>query len=368
VEPVEEFAAEARRWLDRHAAEAPPDYGAIVPPELVDDARRWQRALFDAGYAGIHWPVEHGGRGLTPEHTGAWIEASALAGVPPFLNMVGHVLAAGGLLAFGTDEQQAAHLRPTAAGELVWCQLFSEPGAGSDLASLATVAEPDDGTGGWRLTGQKVWCSNGRVADLGICLARTDPDAPRHAGISYFLVDMHALGVDVRPLRQMTGGSSFDEVFLDGAPVGPEGLLGPLHGGWQVAMATLTNERGHIGASAITLRKRLEQLLAEAAGLDPVHRDRVAALWCRGAALLALTRRQGAVASVSASLLKLGVTELLIDVAAVRTELAGAGALLADEPAVVELLASPAGAIAGGTTQVQRTIIGERILGLPRGI
>ena len=363
---VEDFAASAREWLDLHAGAAPRDYGAIVPPDLVADARRWQRLLFDAGFAGIAWPEAHGGRGLTPAHAAAWIEACALAGVPPFLNMVGHVLAAGGLLAYGTDDQRAAHLPGTATGDVVWCQLFSEPTAGSDLASLSTRAEPDGATGGWRLTGQKVWCSNGRVADRAICLARTDPDAPRHAGISFFIVDMAAPGVDVKPLRQMTGGSEFDEVFLDAVAVGPDALLGPLNGGWQVAMATLTNERGHIGAAAISLQRRLDALVADADGLDPVRRDRLVTLWCRGSALLALARRQGPVAAVSASLLKLGVTELLPDVAALRAELAGAAALLADEPAAAEVLAAPGGRIAGGTTQVQRTIIGERLLGLPR--
>lgn len=367
MEAVDDFRARGDAWLTEHAVHAPRNYGAIVPPELVGEAKAWQRRLHDAGFAGIPWPVEHGGRGLTPEHAAAWNEACARHDVPPFLNMVGHVLAAGALLAYGTDEQQAAHLPGTATGDVVWCQLFSEPGAGSDLASLATRAEPDPATGGWRLSGQKVWCSNGRVADRGICLARTDPDAARHAGISYFLVDMDAPGVEVRPLRQLTGGSEFDEVFLDGVAVGPDRLLGPCNGGWSVAMATLTNERGHIGASAIGLQRRLDAIVATASDGDlaPVHRDRLVELWCRGAALLALARRQGAVASVAASLLKLGVTELLFDLAVLRAELAGPKAMLADE--AVEVLAAPGGRIAGGTTQIQKTIIGERLLGLPRG-
>jgi alkylation response protein AidB-like acyl-CoA dehydrogenase len=366
VETVEAFAARAGAWLDEHAEQAPRDYGAIVPVDVVDDARRWQGALFDAGFAGIHWPVEHGGRGMTPEHTAAWIEACTHHDVPAFLNMVGHVLAAGALLAHGTDEQRAEHLPGTATGEVVWCQLFSEPGAGSDLASLATRAEPDAATGGWRLHGQKVWCSNGRVADRGICLARTDPDASKHAGISYFLVDMHAPGVEARPLRQLTGDSEFDEVFLDGVAVGPGDLLGPLHGGWGVAMSTLTNERGHIGSAAISLQRRLDRAFADVGDLGRVERDELVRLWCRGQALLALARRQGAVATVAASLLKLGVTELLFDVAVLRADLAGPTAMLRDEPAARDLLGAPGGRIAGGTTQVQKSIIGERILGLPK--
>ncbi len=364
MEAVGAFAARADRWLDDHAGAAPRDYGAIVPSDLVDDARAWQRRLRDAGFAGIHWPVEHGGRGLTPEHTATWIEACARHEAPAFLNMVGHVLAAGAHLAHGTDEQRSEHLPGTAAGDIVWCQLFSEPGAGSDLASLATRAEPDPDSGGWRLTGQKVWCSNGRVADRGICLARTDAEAPRHAGISYFLVDMHAPGVEARPLRQLTGEAEFDEVVLDAVPVARGDLLGPLHGGWQVAMSTLTNERGHIGSAAIGLQRRLDGLLVP--GLGAVDRDRLLRLWCRGQALLALARRQRPVATVAASLLKLGVTELLFDVSVLRADLAGPSALLRDEPAARELLGAPGGRIAGGTTQVQKTIIGERILGLPR--
>ena len=281
---LDDFRQEARAWLAANRVDAPSrNYGAIVPPELVDEARAWQRRIFDAGFAGIQWPEEVGGRGLSPAHAGAWVEACARHDVPPLLNMVGHVLTAGALLAHGTPEQQAEHLPATATGELVWCQLFSEPGAGSDLASLATRAEPDERTGGWRLTGQKVWCSNGRVADRGICLARTDPDtapgggpnpnAKKHAGISYFLVDMDAPGVDIRPLRQLTGGSEFDEVFLDGLAVGPGDLLGPLHGGWAVAMSTLTNERGHIGSAAISLQRDGRRADVPALVRERRHRD-----------------------------------------------------------------------------------------------
>ena len=174
--------------------------------------------------------------------------------------MVGIVLTGGSILAFGTPEQQRTHLRGILEAEQVWCQLFSEPGAGSDLASLSTRAELDGDD--WVVTGQKVWCSNGRVADRGILLARTDPDAPRHAGISFFLVDMASPGIEVRPLRQMTGGSEFDEVFLDEVRLPADALLGPLHGGWNVAMATLTNERGYIGSAGISLARRLDAIAA----------------------------------------------------------------------------------------------------------
>ncbi len=363
---VETFAAEAAGWLAENRSAAPRDYGAILPPELHDAACAWQRRIYDAGFAGIHWPVEHGGRGLTPEHNAAWITACAEAAVPAFLNMVGCVLTGGALLRFGTPAQQAEHLRPIITGERVWCQLFSEPGAGSDLASLATRAERDGES--WRLTGQKVWCSNGRVADWGICMARTNPDAPQHKGISFFLVDMRLDGVEVRPLRQMTGESEFDEVFLDGALVGADCLLGPEGEGWQVGMAVLTSERGHIGAGSISLQRRVDAMArmgAASGGLDAVGRDELAELVSRGQAYLAMARRQGPVASVAASLMKVGVTEMLFDAAALQADLGGAHSML-DGDAARSITGAPGMRIAGGTTQVQKNIIGERILGLPK--
>ena len=367
-EGLDEFKARAGRFLqeERDAGRVPADWGAIVPPERVAEAKEWQSRLFSAGFAGIHWPTAMGGRGLTSEHTAAWVLACAGADAPPFLNMVGHVLAAGALLQFGTPEQQAAHLPPIASGEAVWCQLFSEPGAGSDLASLSTRADRDGED--FVVSGQKVWCSNGRVADWGIALVRTRPldQAPKHRGISFLLVDMRLPGVSVRPLRQMTGGSEFDEVFLDEVRVPVTCLLGPEHEGWTVAMAALTNERGHIGSASVILRRRLDRMAADLAGAsDPVAGDRVVALLTRGEVLAALGDRQGPVASVASSLAKLGVTELMFDAAVARVASTGSAAML-DGPAAAGLVGAPAGRIAGGTTQVQKNIIGERLLGLPK--
>jgi alkylation response protein AidB-like acyl-CoA dehydrogenase len=197
-------------------------------------------------------------------------------------------------------------------------------------------------------------------------MARTDPDAAKHKGISFFLLDMHLPGVEVRPLRQMTGGSEFDEVFLDEVRVPAGCLLGPLHEGWGVGMATLTNERGHIGASAIGLGRRIDAMAALGGDdLGAVERERLAELIGRGRALLALGQRQGPVASVAASLMKLGITELVFDSSVLRADLAGPHAML-DGDAALGLLGAPGARIAGGTSQVQRTIIGERLLGLPR--
>jgi len=247
----------------------------------------------------------------------------------------------------------------------VWCQLFSEPGAGSDLGSLSTRAERDGDR--FIINGQKVWCSGGRYSDWGILMARTNPEAKKHDGISFFLFPMNLPGVEIRPLKQITGEAEFDEVFFTDVELPADQLLGPLHGGWGVGMAVLTNERGHIGASVIGLERRLESMarIAEGRDLSAVQRQSLAELLSRGNAFKAMGQRQGPVASTAASLMKLGITEMMFDSAMLRGDLSGAAAMLvgADSQG---MLAAPGGRIAGGTSQVQRNIIGERLLGLPR--
>ena len=361
---LEEFRSTARAWLEENRAAAPRDYGAILPPDLVDQGIAWQQRLFSEGWAGIHWPREHGGRGLTPDHNATWIEECARLGVPAFINMVGIVLAGTVIQKFGTDEQKSAHLRATLAAEQVWCQLFSEPGAGSDLGGLTTRAERDGER--WIVNGQKVWCSGGRYSGWGILMARTDPDAPKHKGISFFLMDMSLPGIEVRPLRQMTGEAEFDEVFFTDVEMPIDALIGPPNEGWMVGMATLTSERGHIGASIIGLERRLEQIAAMGGDdLGMVEQDRLADLLARGNAFRAMALRQGPIASTAGSLMKLGITELMFEATMLRGDLAGAGAML-EGPDAAGMLAAPGGRIAGGTSQVQRNIIGERLLGLPR--
>ena len=362
---VDAFRGDAAAWLTANRQYAPRDYGAICPPDLIGAGIAWQQRLFEAGYAGIHWPDEHGGRGLTAAHQAAWIEQCAVHAVPPFLNMVGLVLAGQSIIRFGTPDQQVQHLRPTLDGSRVWCQLFSEPGAGSDLASLTTRAERRGDR--YIVNGQKVWCSGGRCSDWGILMARTDPGARKHEGISFFLVPMNLPGIDIRPLRQMTGEAEFDEVFFTDVELSADQLLGAENGGWGVGMAVLTNERGHIGASVIGLERRLEAMakLAEGRTLDPLQRQELAALLSRGKAFTAMGQRQGPVASTAASLMKLGITEMMFDAAMLRGDLAGATGML-DGADVAGMLAAPGGRIAGGTSQVQRNIIGERLLGLPR--
>ena len=365
TETIEAFRARAETWLVANAPTAPRDYGAICPPDLIDRGRDWQIRLNEAGFTGIHWPTEHGGQGLTTAHTATWIELCARHGVPPVLNMVGLVLAGGSILRFGTPEQQRLHLRSTLAAEHVWCQLFSEPGAGSDLGGLSTKAVRDGER--FIVNGQKVWCSGGRYSNWGILMARTDTDAPKHEGISFFLCPMDTPGIEIRPLRQMTGEAEFDEVFFTDVELPADCLLGPLHGGWGVGMAVLTSERGHIGASVIGLERRLESMaqLGTRSELDPMSRDRLAQLLSRGNAFKAMGLRQGPEASTAASLMKLGITEMMFDTAMLKGDVAGVASILEGSDAT-GMLAAPGGRIAGGTSQVQRNIIGERLLGLPR--
>jgi alkylation response protein AidB-like acyl-CoA dehydrogenase len=281
------------------------------------------------------------------------------------------------LVKFGTDAQRERFVAPTLRGEVIWCQLFSEPGAGSDLAALTTRATKADG--GWRLDGQKVWTSVANFAQWGICIARTSPDKPKHEGITYFLVDMKSDGVDVRPLREITGRSMFNEVFLDGVFV-PDGLVvGEVDGGWPLARNTLGNERVSL-ASGPVLGGSLEGLLSSAAlsadGLDPVVAQQLGELVCQGqsAALLGLrtTLRQlsGMEQGPEASIRKLISMKLAQDVAELGLELlAGAGATEETGSAAgwtQAFLSSRCLTIAGGTTEVQLNVIGERILGLPR--
>lgn len=362
---VDEFAQEAKQWLAENKHLAPRDYGAICPPDMVNEGLAWQRHLYASGKAGIHWPVEFGGQGLTAAHQAQWLYECALVGVPGVFNMVGLVLTGGAVQKFGTPEQQSKHLNATLRADHVWCQLFSEPGAGSDLGSLSTKAERDGDR--YIVNGQKVWCSGGRYSNWGILMARTNADAPKHEGISFFLLDMSLPGIEIRPLKQMTGEAEFDEVFFTDVEMPAEALLGPLHGGWGVGMAVLTSERGHIGTSVISLERRLDSIsrLAEGRDLSPTERQEIVKLLSKGMAYKAMAQRQGPVASTAASLMKLGITEMMFETSILRSNISGMDSLL-EGPEAFGVLSAPGGRIAGGTSQVQRNIIGERLLGLPR--
>ncbi len=359
-----EFRNEVAEFLDTSIADgtACPAFGSIMPPDMFDAARAWQRRIFERGYAGLHWPTEYGGQGLSVEHHHVWTEECARRQLASYMNFQGFVLAGPAILKFGTEEQKQQYLRSTLAAEIVWCQLFSEPGSGSDLVSLSTKAEADGD--GWVVTGQKVWSSTAQLAQHGILLARTNGDDPGHGGISFFLFDMASPGVDVRPLKQMTGDQEFCEVFLDAAPVAQADLLGPLHGGWRVATSVLADERSAVGAAGIGLEQRTEALLAQTRDLGPVERDRVVDIAVAASATRRLLDRSAGDPFLG-PLVKLAMTEFETTRTRASVDLLGpAGAGVGDPQ--TEFLYAPGMRVAGGTSEIQRNLIGERLLGLPR--
>jgi alkylation response protein AidB-like acyl-CoA dehydrogenase len=333
-------------------------------------AEELRPAMVDNGYLTPHWPAPYG---LGADAVTQIVIDDELnrAGVKrPDIVIAGWAVPT--ILEHGTDEQRERFVRPSLLGDLVWCQLFSEPGAGSDLASLRTKAEKVDG--GWRLNGQKVWNSVAERADWGICLARTDPDAPKHKGISYFLVDMKAAGIDVRPLREITGEALFNEVFLDDVFVPDDCLVGELNDGWKLARTTLANER--VAMATSRLGKSTERAITLAAeGLSPVQNMRVgrAVALSTVCSLLAVRTTLRSLAGqgpgAESSVAKLLGVRNRQDGAELVVELQGDRLVAPDEQLhadVWEMLNTRCLSIAGGTTQVLRNVAGERILGLPR--
>ncbi|GAB3687497.1 acyl-CoA dehydrogenase family protein [Saccharopolyspora tripterygii] len=323
--------------------------------------------LAETGYLAPHWPKPYG-CGASPHEQLLIDEELDRAGVQRPDMIVGN-WAVPTIVEHGTDAQRKRFVWPTLRGEIVWCQLFSEPGAGSDLAGLRTKAERVDG--GWKLTGQKVWTSLAQEADWGICLARTDPDAPKHRGISYFLVDMRSEGITVRPLREITGVERFNEVFLDDVFVPDECMVAEQGQGWKLARTTLANERVALGGGS-SLGQEVERLLAGSGDTDPSVRERLGAAVVEGLAGSLLRLRatlrslQGQGPGAESSVEKLLGVWHRQNVAELGVEVLGTEALVMDAEPVHEVLLTRALSIAGGTTQILLNVIAERILGLPR--
>lgn len=362
-----EFREAVRRYLAAavESGDACPNFGTIMPPSFHDRARHWQRHMYEHGFAGIDWPVDFGGRGGTIELAGIWGEECARADVAPYMNFQGVVLAGPAIIRFGTDEHKAAHLVSTLSGETLWCQLFSEPNAGSDLVSLAARAERT--ADGWSVTGQKVWSSTAHLAQQAILLARTDPEQPGHRGISFFLLDMATPGIEVRPLKQMTGDIEFCEVFLDDVHVPADNLLGELHGGWGVATSVLADERAGAGAAGVALQGAVDRMAAPGSNgqrLDDVTVDQAMMLHTTGGAVGHLLRRSGGQPTIG-PLSKLARTELTSEMASFAVDRLGPNGMLEGDD-VDAFLYAPGMRIAGGTSEIQRNLIGERLLGLPR--
>ena len=381
------FRAEAHAWLRAHAKLKDP---AVVAPvrtgtgdreaelEHVAESKAWQAALYDGGWAGITWPKEFGGQGAGPVEAMIFAQEQSRFDVPSTVFAQGIGMAGPTLMMHGTEEQQDRYLRPMLRGDEIWCQLFSEPGAGSDLAGLATRAVRDGDE--YVVNGQKVWTSSAHYSDWGILLARTDFDAPKHKGITYFLVDMRSPGIEVRPLRQATGAAHFNEVFLTDVRIPASQVIGEPHNGWRVAQTTLANERTLIGGGqGGSGFDDIAALARQTGGAGDVRlRQELAAAYTRYQLVRFLGYRiqtalsRGESPGPESSVVKLLVSQHQSRTADLIAALQGTAATLggADAPANgywhSVFLNQWASRIGGGTDQIQRNIIGERVLGLPR--
>ncbi|MBV8982081.1 MAG: acyl-CoA dehydrogenase family protein [Acidimicrobiia bacterium] len=382
----EALRQEVRSWLQ---ANLPWDYGVGLPPrfddldEEVRFLREWQGTLAGGRWVGVAWPSEYGGRGLGPAEHFVVQEELARARAPELVGRIGVNLAGPTLLAHGSPEQKARWLSKILSAEELWCQLFSEPGAGSDLASVSTRATEVEG--GWVLNGQKVWTSYAQFADWGVCLARTDAEASKHKGISYLVVDMRATGVEVRPLVQVTGEAEFNEVFLSDVFVPTEQLVGGLNEGWRVANATLSHERGINPRQLVIHLQLLDELLRLASKTgawdDWRMRQRLAEAFVEVKLFQlhnwrTLSRVQkGLEPGPEGSALKLYWSEMSKRLHETAMAVLGPAAPLwrgaSDNPGdgtwQRSWLYYQASSIFAGTNEIQRNIVGERVLGLPRG-
>jgi alkylation response protein AidB-like acyl-CoA dehydrogenase len=384
----EAFRRRVRAWLRAHLPKrsASADQRPYGDPRRVRELQQWQRTLYQGGYVAIGWPVKYGGQGLGLMEQTIVTQELVLARAPQLIGLMGVQMVGPTLIQYGTEAQRQRFLPPMLTADEIWCQGYSEPGAGSDLAALATRAELAGDE--FIVNGQKVWTSNAQFADWMFCLVRTDPVVPKHRGISYLLIDMKTPGIRVRPLVQMTGDAGFNEVFFDDVRVPRQNLVGELNQGWQVANATLVHERNMLGSSTRTqqmfnavlhlaqTRRRAGRRVSD----DPVMRQKLAGLLVRVEAMKFHSLRQltdalhGRPTGIAASLNKLVSTELNHDIAALALEVLGSFGPLARGSARVvergiwpyEFMFTLGMIIGGGTSQIQKNIISERGLGMPR--
>jgi alkylation response protein AidB-like acyl-CoA dehydrogenase len=387
----EAFRQRVRRWLEANIPDDWTRFGlSEVPrPEAYAFLRKWQATLYDAGFIGITWPKEYGGQGLTFVEEMILHQEMALQKAPPMLNVLGVGMAGPTIIAYGTEEQKKRFPAKILSCEEIWCQGYSEPNAGSDLASLQTRAVKDGDH--WVINGQKVWTSLAHIADWMMLLARTDPDAPKHKGITYFLLDMKSPGVTVKPLKQLTGDAEFNEVFFDNVRVHESRVLGGVNNGWAVGLTTLMYERLALGFGLqVRLRISVDQLVDMARRMekngrsltkDPVMRQKLAQLWIDTESLKytgarAVTRLlKGELPGPEASTGKMmwvethqRLQELAMEIQGPFSQLARGSAAAVDGGVwQYSFLRSRANSIEGGTTEIQKNIIGERVLGLPKG-
>jgi alkylation response protein AidB-like acyl-CoA dehydrogenase len=383
------FRKEIQEWLK---ANIPTDWDrsnlTLIPPEdRVDMLKDWQRRLHEGGWAGISWPKEYGGRGATLIEQAIFNQEVAQSKAPPPINVIGLGMAGPTIIAHGTHEQKQRYLENILSAEEIWCQGFSEPGAGSDLGGLRSTAILDGDS--WIINGQKVWTSLAHVAQWCIFLARTDTTAPKHKGITYFLVDMTSPGIEVRPLRQITGSADFNEMFFTDVRVPRESILGEVNDGWRVAMTTLLHERGTLGfALSVGARVALDEIIGLAretkrngkpAIEDPTIRQRLAALHVEVEALRLNNYRaltgfmKTGIPGPEGSLSKLIWSESMQRLGDLALEILGPAGMLEQWDANPRVqtwqyihMRSRGHTIEAGTSEILRNIVAERVLGLPK--
>ncbi|GAA4071635.1 acyl-CoA dehydrogenase family protein [Nonomuraea soli] len=359
---LDEYRRTARQWLEANTPAA----------EGVDGAKRFMAGLYDAGYSGITWPKEWGGQGLGQAEERAFAEVAREFSMPTPIFSIGLGMCGPTLVDRGDDEQRARWIRPLLRGEEIWCQLFSEPGAGSDVASLQTRAVRDGE--GWIVNGQKVWTTNAQYADWGLILTRTDIDVPKHKGLTMFVVNMRHPGVTVRPLRDMTGRAHFNEIFFDDVHIPDSDRVGEVNDGWSVAVTTLLHERLSISAGVGMSGDNptsLEALREVVDTDDPLVRDQLVELYIRSKALqlfnqrLGQETRAGIFPGARGSAAKLLLAELTVFQADLAVNLVGPQALLEDDRLAFAVSWAPGMALGGGTNEIMRGIVGDRVLNLP---
>jgi alkylation response protein AidB-like acyl-CoA dehydrogenase len=373
------FRAELRAWLEENLPESLRGHRGGAARFDEPEMREWSRALYDAGYAGLTWPKEYGGGSAPYTHQAIFLEEIARAEAPPHIGVIGLGMAGPTIMAHGTEEHKKRYLAPILSAEEIWCQGFSEPGAGSDLAGVRTTARLDGDH--FVVDGQKVWSSFAHIADWCILVTRSDPESTRHAGLTYLVVDMHAPGVEVRPLRQITGEAEFNEIFFTGVEVPAENVLGEIGEGWQVAMTTLLHERGTLGfalQAALEVQIRKLVALAQDRGADALQRDRIAYEWSELQALRFTNARslsqlvKTGIPGPEGSIAKLVWSEANQRVTKLALDLLGPDAPLADGNAPYggywqyQQLRSRGNTIEAGTSEILRNIVAERVLGLPK--
>lgn len=384
-----EFRAEVRAWLEENT---PKDWQKRVATDgLQQVCKEWQATKYDAGWACLSWPKEYGGRGATPIQSVIWSqEESKLAPPSSAIFVVGIGMTGPMLMACANDAQKERFLPKLARADEIWCQLFSEPAGGSDLAALRTRAVPEGDE--WVINGQKIWSSGAHESDWGILVTRTDPDVPKHKGLTFFLLDMRTEGVDPRPIKQISGQAHFNEVFFTDVRIPDANRVGDVGDGWRVAMAILGNERLAVSSSGLSSRtganfETLFDICREMEGddgpliKDAAVREQLADWYCKNSGIKYTNARttsalsRGGIPGPEASIAKLTQSGVTQDMASYAIDLQGlCGALVDPKLAEVgaafqqSMLYSPAGRIAGGTDEIMRNIIAERVLGLPGDI